>query len=302
MNDATDAVETPSFRRAAAAWWLAVRPRTLGASLVPVAVGVAFASRSHEVDGAIALLTAVAALALQIASNLANDYYDFASGIDTEARLGPRRVVASGLLAPHAVKFAAFASCGVAAMAGMVLVAVGGAAILAIGLVAIVAALAYSAGPAPLASYGFGEFLAFLFFGVVAVCGSALLQGAVVDAGLVVVSLPVAALVTAIMVVNNLRDIATDAATGKRTLAVRLGDRGTRGLYTCLVAGAFAVLPVVAYTTTPGAFLPFAVVPLAYGETLRLWCRSGAELNLSLAGTARLHLLFGVAYIVGLAI
>ncbi len=302
MNDATDSRKYGGFRRAAAAWWLAVRPRTLGASLVPVAVGVAFASRTRDVDAAVAVLTAVAALALQIASNLANDYYDFASGIDTEARLGPRRAAASGLLDPRAVKFAAFASCGVGAVAGVALVAVGGPTILAIGVVAIVAALAYSAGPAPLASFGLGELLAFLFFGVVAVCGSALLQGAVVDAHLVVVSLPVAALVTAIMVVNNLRDISTDAATGKRTLAVRLGDRGTRGLYAGLVAGAFAVLPAVGVTTAPGALLSFALAPLAYGETVRLWRRSGAELNLSLAGTARLHLLFGVAYIVGLTI
>jgi 1,4-dihydroxy-2-naphthoate octaprenyltransferase len=288
------------FRSAGHAWWLAVRPRTLGASVVPVLVGLAFASRGHDIDVAVAGATVLAALLLQIATNLANDYYDFAAGIDTAHRLGPVRAAAAGLLPPQAVKRGAWGAVAGALMPGVWLVAHGGLPILAIGAAAAVFAIAYSAGPAPLASLGFGEALAFLFFGIFAVAGTALLQGAPVDATVLLVGLPVAALVTAIMVVNNLRDIPTDSATGKHTLAVRLGDRGTRWLYTGLIAGAFGVLPVVAFATTATALLPLVVLPTAVGEVRRLWSRNGAALNQSLAGSARLHTLFGAAYALGL--
>jgi len=297
---APTSIASRDFRSGAHAWWLAIRPRTLGASVVPVLVGLAFASRERDIDVALAGATALAALLLQIATNLANDYYDFASGIDTAHRLGPVRAAASGLLPPQAVKRGAWGAAAGALVPGFWLVAHGGAPILAIGAAAAVFAIAYSAGPAPLASLGFGEALAFLFFGVVAVAGTALLQGSPADATVILVGLPVAALVTAIMVVNNLRDIPTDSATGKRTLAVRLGDRGTRWIYSGLVAGAFAVLPAIALAVTPTALLPLVVLPAAVGEIRRLWSREGAALNQSLAGSARLHAFFGAAYALGL--
>ncbi|MFM7144298.1 MAG: 1,4-dihydroxy-2-naphthoate octaprenyltransferase, partial [Alphaproteobacteria bacterium] len=215
----------------ARAWWMALRPRTLGASLVPVLVGTTFAWRTRgEVDVGVAALTALAALALQVATNLANDYYDHASGIDTEARLGPVRVVQAGLLRPESVQRAAFAAIAVALLAGTALVAHGGWPIVAIGASAAVAALAYSAGPAPLAALGCGEVLAFAYFGLFAVGGTAWLQGVRPSGALLLVAIPIALLVTAIMLVNNLRDIPTDRAAGKRTLAVLLGDASTRRL------------------------------------------------------------------------
>ena len=283
------------------AWVAAARPRTLGASLVPVLVGLAYAGRSVTIDLHIALLTAAAALALQIASNLANDYYDFAAGIDTGQRLGPTRASAAGLLAPESVRRAALLCIGVALVAGVVLVAHGGWPILGVGVASAAFALAYSGGPLPLASLGLGEVLAFVFFGLVAVSGTAFLQRVPVSGELLLVAMPVGALVAAIMAVNNLRDIPTDATTGKRTLAVRLGERGARTFHTLLVALAFALLPCVAWLVAPTALLPLAVAPLAIAEARAVWRRNGSELNQSLAGTARLHLVFGAAYVLGLS-
>lgn len=283
------------------AWLLALRPRTLGASVVPVVVGVLYAARSVEIDGSVAVLTAIAALALQIATNLANDYYDHARGIDTDARLGPTRAVQAGLLPATTVRRVAFAAIGVALAVGVVLGAHGGWPILAIGATAAVAALAYSAGPAPLAALGFGEVLAFTFFGWLAVAGSAWLQGLAPTPELLLVATPLAMLVTAIMVVNNLRDIPTDCAAGKRTLAVQRGADSTRRLYVALVLGAFAALPLLAPRLGAPILLPFLLLPVAWREAQQVRRRDGAELNLSLAGTARLHLLFGIAFSLGMA-
>ncbi len=279
----------------ASAWWMALRPRTLGASLVPVLVGTAWAGRTRDVDVGVAVLTAVAALALQIATNLANDYYDHASGIDTAVRLGPTRVVQAGLLEPESVRRAAFAAIGVALVVGAVLAIRGGWPIVAIGASAAVAALAYSAGPAPLAALGCGEVLAFLYFGLFAVGGTAWLQGVAPDGGLLLVAIPVALLVTAVMLVNNLRDIPTDEIAGKRTIAVLLGDASTRNLYSASVLGAFLAPPLLVPTLGWAGLLPCVLLPLAWREVSLLRRRRGAELNLSLAGTARLHLLFGLA-------
>lgn len=281
-------------------WALAIRPRTLGASVIPVIVGVAYAAHSVVINVPVALLTGIAALSLQIATNLANDYYDYKSGIDSAERLGPTRVSQAGLLPAESVKRGAYTAVGVALLIGFYLVYVGGLAILAIGLLAAITALAYSAGPAPLASLGFGEALAFVFFGVVAVLGTIILQGAAIDTTAVLLSLPIASLVTAIMVVNNLRDIPTDRETGKNTLAVRLGDRGTRAAYTVLVGFAYAILLLLAGTLAWSVIAPLMTAPLAIQEVRRLWTRSGAELNESLAGTARLHLSFGLALTIGL--
>lgn len=285
----------------AATWWMAVRPRTLGASLVPVLIGLVYAGRTVDVDLAIAGLTAGCALALQVATNLANDYYDHASGIDTAERLGPPRVVQSGLLRAEDVRLAAFAALGAALLMGGVLALRGGWPIVAIGASAAISALAYSAGPVPLAALGFGEVLAFLYFGVLAVCGTAWLQGVAPGLELLLVASPIALLVTAIMLVNNLRDIPTDRAAGKRTLAVLIGDNAARRLYGALVAGAFVATVLLVPGLGWGCLLPSILLPLAWHEAKAVEERQGSALNLSLAGTARLHLLFGLAFAVGLA-
>lgn len=280
---------------------MALRPRTLGASLMPVLLGVTYAGRTVEVDLAIAGLTAIAALALQIATNLANDYYDHARGIDTAERLGPTRVVQAGLLHPAAVRRAAFAAVGLALVIGVILVMHGGWPIVAIGASAAAFALAYSAGPAPLAALGCGEVLAFLYFGLIAVAGTAWLQGIAPSRELLLVATPLAMLVTAIMVVNNLRDIPTDRAAGKRTLAVHLGDAATRRLYAVLVLGAFVIPVLLQPSLGPACLVPLLLLPPAWREVAHLRQRSGVALNQSLAGTARLHLLFGLLFSLGTA-
>ena len=282
-------------------WLEAMRPRTWPASLVPVVVGLAVAGSVGRIDPLIAILTLIAALALQITTNLANDYWDHARGIDHGERLGPTRATQSGLLAPGAVQRAVWLALAVAVVAGLPLVWRGGAPIVVIGLASMLGAVAYSAGPVPLASHGLGELLAFVFFGLVAVSGTAYLHVARVPLAALLAGAAVGAFAAAIMSVNNLRDIPTDAPAGKRTLAVRIGDARARSLYAALLASAFgfvAVLAAVERRWPP--LLVVAVVPLALREVRAVAVRSGVELNASLAATARLELLFGVLLAVGL--
>ncbi len=283
------------------AWLLAIRPRTLGAGVIPVLVGLAVASRSVSVDAATALATALCASFLQITSNLANDYYDFVRGVDDEDRLGPLRVTQAGLLAPRSVLAATRASLAAALICGAWLIVVGGPAILAIGVAAAVCALASSAGPRPLSWYGLGDPLAFLFFGVVAVLGTVLLQGAGIGMVAVLASVPIGCLVTALIVVNNLRDIDSDTRAGKGTLAVRIGEAATRREYTALILAAYLLLiPLALASSAAGALLPLLSAPLALGELRAIAARGGSALNLSLVGTARLHVVFGVLLGAGL--
>jgi 1,4-dihydroxy-2-naphthoate octaprenyltransferase len=282
------------------AWLAATRPRTLPAAIVPVLVGLALATRHGPLHPSVAALTLVAAILIQIGTNLANDYYDFTAGADTADRLGPRRITQAGLATPRTVRNAAFGVLGVAALAGVYLVAVGGWPIALVGTLSLLAALAYTAGPWPLAYHGLGDLFVFTCFGPIAVSGTVLLQTGGIDRVTVLASIPVACLVTAILVVNNLRDIPTDARAGKRTLAVRLGARASRIEYAALVALAFLVLPVLGVAAGAGVFLALGALPLAAHEVRALSRRSGSALNASLAGTARLHLVFGVLLAVGI--
>jgi 1,4-dihydroxy-2-naphthoate octaprenyltransferase len=282
-----------------APWLAAARPRTLPAAVVPVVVGLALAMRTHELDAGVAVATLVAALLIQVGTNLANDYYDFVAGADTHERLGPRRITQAGLAAPATVRAAAFGVLAAAGIVGAYLVVVGGWPILVIGVASLLAAVAYTAGPWPLAYHGLGDLFVFVFFGVVAVAGTVLLQTGAVGGLAIVLSLPVACLATAILVVNNLRDIATDARAGKRTLAVRIGAAATRVEYVLLVAAPYVVVVVVAASEGAGLLLPLVTAPLAVREIRALVQRSSVALNVSLAGTARLHLLFGLLLAVG---
>jgi 1,4-dihydroxy-2-naphthoate octaprenyltransferase len=283
-------------------WLMAIRPPTLGASVVPVLIGLALAARQVSIDAVVAGATLICALALQISTNLANDYYDHMRGIDTADRLGPTRVTQAGLLRPQSVRRGLIVAVAVAVSLGAWLVSVGGWPILAIGISAIIAALAYSAGPWPLASYGFGELLVFVFFGFCAVLGTHHLQGAAFGLPTALAALPPACLASALIVVNNLRDIPTDERAGKRTLAVRIGADRTRTEYLCLVVAAFVGVAALAATTTPYVMLGFIGLPLAVGEVRRLRDRDGPELNRSLIGTAKLHMLVGLASAVGLSL
>ena len=205
------------------AWILAMRPKTLPAAAAPVVVGAALAFADGRFDLLPALAAALGALLLQILSNFANDYSDYFRGADTTERIGPVRVTSSGLISPSQLRLGMIVVIALAVLVGLYLVWVGGWPILVAGVAAILAALAYTGGPFPFGYHGLGELFVFLFFGIVAVCGTYFVQAHNVTWGVLVAAVPVGLLVTAILVVNNYRDIDTDRRAGKRTLAVRLG-------------------------------------------------------------------------------
>ncbi|MBI2963897.1 MAG: 1,4-dihydroxy-2-naphthoate polyprenyltransferase [Deltaproteobacteria bacterium] len=283
-----------------AVWISAARPRTLPAAVVPVLVGLAVARRAGPLDWGLAALTLVAALLIQIGTNLANDYYDFLSGADGADRLGPPRATQQALASPRAMRSAAALALAGAALAGACLVRAGGLPILIVGVLSLGSAVAYTGGPFPLAYHGLGDLFVFVFFGLVAVCGTVYLQTRGLSALAFAAAVPVACLVTAILVVNNLRDIASDARAGKRTLAVRLGARATRLEFVLLTGLAFALVPAIAAGAGAKVLLAWLVAPLAVREARALYARDGAALNRSLAATARLHLAFGALFAAGL--
>src|SRR5579885_129134 len=293
--------EPRMFPKRLSVWIAASRPRTLTAAIVPVMVGLAIASRVRRIDWIVAIVTLAAALLIQIGTNLANDYYDFVKGADSHDRLGPQRVTQAGLVAPATVRNATFGVLGVAAILGLYLVSVGGWPILLVGVFSIICAIAYTAGPWPLAYHGLGEVFVFIFFGVVAVNGTVFLQTRQLDALALAASVPVSCLVTAILVVNNLRDIASDARSGKRTVAVRIGAEATKVEYFALVCTAFISLLMLSVMAGPRTLLALGALPLAVRDMTALRRREGAALNASLAGAARLHLVFGALLSLGLA-
>ncbi len=279
---------SPARARGLAVWLLAARPRTLGASLAPVAVGLAFAGKAGPLDAGIAVLTATAAVLLQIAANLANDYYDALAGVDGAGRLGPVRVTQAGLVTPQAMRRAVLVVLAAATLAGLVLVRSGGVVVLAAGLASIVAAISYSTRPLALAERGLGEIAVFGFFGLVATGGTYYLQRGGITAEVLAASLVPASLAAALLAVNNLRDIDGDRAAGRRTLAVRLGARGARIEITILVGSAFLVAVAFAVAVDAGAALVLAAAPLAWRVTSVVWRSNGRALNAAQAETARL--------------
>jgi 1,4-dihydroxy-2-naphthoate octaprenyltransferase len=281
-------------------WVVGARPRTLPAAVVPVAVGTAAAAGETDVIAWRALAALVVALAIQVGTNYANDYADGVRGTDAE-RVGPTRLVASGLATASAVRWAALASFGVAAVAGVALAAVTSWWVLLVGAACFAAGWLYTGGPRPYGYAGLGELFVFVFFGLVATAGSAYVQQEEITALALVAAVPVGFLATALLVVNNLRDIPTDEAAGKRTLAVRMGDRETRGFYESLVGAAFAMVFVIALLDRPGAFLALLAVPMAV-EAVRA-IRGGAAgpaLIEVLVATGRLHLVFGILLALGM--
>ncbi|MDX1621655.1 MAG: 1,4-dihydroxy-2-naphthoate polyprenyltransferase, partial [Nitriliruptorales bacterium] len=243
-------------------WVEAARPRTLPAAVAPVLVGTAVASRLILWRFVLAL---VVALALQVAVNFANDLFDAGAGVDTAERLGPRRVVAAGLVAPQAMRRAMLAALGVAGAAGLALAAAVGWELVLVGLASGLAALGYSGGRRPYASLGLGELFVFVFFGLVATVGSQYVQDEAWRWIAVLVAVPVGLVAVAILVVNNLRDIPTDAPAGKATLAVRLGDRRTRILFGALLVGALLLDGLVAWAmASPWPLVALLSAPLAW--------------------------------------
>ena len=318
---ASPAAARPSTLRI---WLLAVRPATLPAALAGVVVGLGAALGSgapFRLDTALGCV--LVALLLQVVANVANDLSDFRRGADTPDRTGPVRVAAAGLVTPRQLEAAIAVVIAMAGVVGLWLAVVGGPVIVALGVLAVVAALAYTGGPWPYGYRGLGEVFVFTFFGLVAVIGTAYLQAGRVEPGFVAAAVPVGALTTAILVVNNLRDIPTDRVAGKRTLAVMLGARATQAEYAALVATAYLVPvslvvlwaaglggPIAATSAArsatplvPLVLLPLLTLPMA-GRLLRR-VRSFAEpreLNPVLKGTARLDLAFSILFALGLVL
>jgi 1,4-dihydroxy-2-naphthoate octaprenyltransferase len=288
----------PGFDRRLRAgdWIAATRPRTLVATLVPVLVGLALAWRDGGIAPGVAALTLALGLSIQIATNLANDYFDGRRGADGPDRLGPERLSGQDPSVGAAVWRATVLVLVLAALAGGLLAWIGGWPILLVGIVSLACALGYTAGPFPIAYHGLGELFVFVFFGPVAVAGTYWLQRGAIAADIAMASVPVGCVATAILVVNNLRDIPGDARVGKRTLAVRIGARATRVTWVVLVAVALVTALVVA-----GPVVLLAL-PLALYEARSLFRRDGRALNASLAGSARLHLVLGALIAIGVAI
>jgi len=285
------------------AWVLAARLPTLPAAVTPVLVGTAAGVRGVAFRPLPFVAALVASLLIQVGTNFANDYFDFHKGADTAERLGPVRVTQSGLISAAEVKRAAMLTFGLALLIGVYLVAVGGWPILAIGLASVVAAVAYTGGPWPLAYHGLGDVFVFIFFGLLAVGGSAYLQAGTLTGLALAAAVPVGLLVVNILVINNLRDIATDGAAGKRTLAVRIGAPASRLQYLTFVVISYLVPLLLWLTgTTPAwVLLAWLSLPLA-AALLRTVLRgtSGPALNPVLGQTGRLELVFGLLFALGL--
>jgi 1,4-dihydroxy-2-naphthoate octaprenyltransferase len=284
------------------AWLLAARPKTLPAAVGPVMVGVALAYAGGAFVLGPALAALLGALLLQIGGNFANDYFDYFKGADTAARLGPPRATASGLIRPTEMRLGMVFTFGAATLIGLYLIAVGGWPVLVIGLASILAALAYSGGPLPFGYYGLGDLFVFLFFGLVAVCGSYYVQALALTWPVVVMAVAPGLLITAILVVNNLRDIDTDRQANKHTLAVLFGRRFTRLEYACLLLFAY-LTPLVLWRAgeySPWVLLPWLTGPLALSLARTLYRVDGVSLNQTLAATARLSLWFCLLLALGI--
>jgi len=251
-----------------------------------------------------ALAALVIALLLQISSNLANDVYDDERGADTAERLGPLRVTQAGLLSNSQVKMGVKVALATALAIGFYLTWVRGPLVLVIGAAAIISAVAYTGGPYPLGYHGLGEVFVFLFFGLASVAGAYWLQTGGVSIGAWLMSVPVGLLVTAILVVNNLRDIEQDRAVGKRTVAVRIGARATRAEYTlCVVVPYLVVVGTVLAGLLPLQVMLVALsAPYAVLTTHSTYTQSGAQLNKTLAKTSRLALVFSLLFAAGIVI
>lgn len=287
------------------AWIMAARPKTLTAAIAPVAAGTGLAAY-HDVEAWLPAFAAlVGAVLIQIGTNLANDYYDFLRGGDTEERVGPVRVTQAGLLPPASVRRGMIVVLGAAVIVGVYLVAVGGWPIVWIGLASVACAVLYTGGPFPLAYHGLGDVFVFVFFGLVAVGGTYWVQALTWPVDAVLAGVGLGALNTAILVVNNLRDIETDANAGKRTLAVRLGKRGTQVEYVSMLACGAAV-PVIGVTWLgwpTWSLLSLAAMPLAIGPARTvLGYRDPRDLLPVLGGTARVVVAYGVLLGIGLGV
>jgi 1,4-dihydroxy-2-naphthoate octaprenyltransferase len=286
------------------AWWLAIRPATLTASAAPVLVGTGAAWADGAFDAAPALAALAGASLLQVGANFANDVFDFERGADNADRLGPQRATQQGWITAGQMKRAMWLAFAGATAVGLYLTLVAGWPVLALGLLSIAAAYLYTGGPKPYGYLGLGDLAVFLVFGFGAVAGTYYVQAHAVSPLAWLAAIPIGALATAILVVNNLRDIETDARAGKHTLAVRLGDAPTRSYYLLLLAIAYLLPAFLWWRGLANAWvmLSWLSLPLALQLASRMRRERGLALNGCLVQTARLEVIFGVLLAIGLAL
>jgi 1,4-dihydroxy-2-naphthoate octaprenyltransferase len=282
-------------------WVMAARLRTLPAAIAPVLVGTALARTEGTFRAGAFIAALLGAIFIQVGTNLSNDYSDARRGADTEDRLGPVRVTAGGLVPPRQVLIATYVTFGLAVLCGAYLVYVAGPVLLLIGAASILAGVLYTGGPRPYGYEGLGEVFVFLFFGIVAVAGSYFVQVEKLEWEAFALAVPVGLLAAAILVVNNVRDIDTDRRAGKRTLAVRLGRRKARTLYSAMLLVAYVTLIPVVFPLSAWVLIPWLTLPLAarLARTVRAHV-DGPTLNAALAQTGMLQLVFCVLLSAGI--
>ncbi len=286
------------------AWMVAARPATLTAAFAPVAVGTACAWRVGGFRWDAALAALLGAFLIQIATNFANDMFDFEKGADTEDRLGPTRAAQAGLLSVAQLRRGIIVSFAIALGTGLYLTWIAGPAVLAIGLASMAAGLAYTGGPFPLAYNGLGDVFVMGFFGFVAVCGTAFVQALYVPEIAWLASIPIGALATGILVVNNVRDFEGDRRAGKTTLVVRFGRPSGVREYALLLLVSYAI-PIVLYVldwSSAWVCLPLLTLPWSLRLFQSVMNDRGVALNQTLAGTAKLLSVFGVLFGIGIAL
>jgi 1,4-dihydroxy-2-naphthoate octaprenyltransferase len=283
-------------------WSLAVRLRTLPAAAAGVITGSALAwyDGYFRFDAALACL--LTAILLQIGSNLANDVFDFERGTDTAERAGPVRVTQAGLLTPSQVKMGMLVVFGLAALCGLYLAWLGGWPIILLGIAAIISAVAYTGGPFPLGYYGLGDLFVFIFFGLASVAGTFYIQAGFVSTAAWWMAVPPGLIITAILVVNNLRDLENDRKAGKHTLAVILGEKGTKAEYLVCMAAAYLVIPWAAgRSIIPWlSLMTWASLPIVIRTARIVLNQKGRPLNAALAGTGQVALFFSILFWVSL--
>lgn len=284
------------------AWMLAIRPRTLPAAAAGIVMGAALAWRDGFFRLDASLVCLFTALLLQIGSNLANDVFDFERGTDTAERLGPTRVTQAGMLTPRQVKAGMAVVFGLSAVLGLYLAWLGGWVIIVMGIAAILSAIAYTGGPFPLGYHGLGDIFVFIFFGLASVAGTYYIQAGAVTPAVWLMTVPPGLIVTAILVVNNLRDLDHDRKAGKHTLAVRLGEEGTKIQYiACMAIAYLALIPTIGLNLIPWTtLLAWLSLPLAVQATKVVLTQKGRPLNMVLAETGQTALAFSLLFWVGL--
>jgi len=296
--------ETTPRPGSAAAWVMASRPATLAAAVVPVAVGAACAVALDGFRWLPTLAALIGSIWIQIGTNFANDVFDYEKGTDTEERLGPTRAVQAGLLTPGQARRGMWLAFALAALTGVYLTAVAGWPIAVVGVASVASGIAYTGGPYPLGYHGLGDVFVLVFFGFVAVCGTAFVNLGGVPPIAWWAAVPVGCLSTAILVVNNVRDRAGDRDAGKRTLVARFGRRAGVWEYRLLLLTSYAVPAVLFFggAAGPWVLLPVLTLPVAVTLHRDVAVLEGRPLNATLVGTARLLVLFGVLFAVGLAL